>query len=214
MRHPDTLTDRQRDQLNRILEACPDLATACDLAHEFSTIAREPRDQDLTHWITRALGQGPPPVQGFAAFLQNDWDAVVNGLTLPWSSGAVEGQLTRIELIKRGPHLLACGRWSSLSRRQRQNGRTHSRSSTALVTAGTAGDQAPGMASTARWTSAVVLPVTTRSIPSKPGSKQSSRPEAENQRTSCPIGSNHAGYSGIATGANFSSRQATASGVA
>ncbi|WP_399449309.1 transposase [Streptomyces sp. WAC01280] len=44
---------------------------------------------------------GPSPVQGFAAFLQNDWDAVVNGLTLPWSSGAVEGQATRIKPIKR-----------------------------------------------------------------------------------------------------------------
>nr|WSW63829.1 transposase [Streptomyces sp. NBC_00998] len=50
------------------------------------------------------LDQGPPPVQGFAAFLQNDWDAVVNGLTLQWSSGAVEGQVTRIKLIKRRPY--------------------------------------------------------------------------------------------------------------
>ncbi|MFJ8134314.1 ISL3 family transposase [Streptomyces hydrogenans] len=101
MRHPDSLTDRQRDQLDRILAACPDLATARDLAHEFSAIARERRGHDLTDWMTRALDQGPSPVQGFAAFLQNDWDAVVNGLTLPWSSGAVEGQVTRIKLIKR-----------------------------------------------------------------------------------------------------------------
>jgi hypothetical protein len=50
---------------------------------------------------TRVLDQGPQPVQGFATFLQNDWDAVANGLTLPWSSGAVEGQVTRIKLIKR-----------------------------------------------------------------------------------------------------------------
>ncbi|WP_172387045.1 transposase [Streptomyces sp. MNP-20] len=77
MRHPDTLNDSQRDQLDRILEACPDLATA------------------------RALDHGPSPVRGFAAFLQNDGDAVVNGHTLPWSSGAVEGQVTRIKLIKR-----------------------------------------------------------------------------------------------------------------
>ncbi|MEU7514070.1 transposase [Streptomyces sp. NPDC042898] len=101
MRHPDTLTDSKRDQLDSILDACPDLATARDLAHEFSAIARERRDQDLTSCMTRALDQGPSPVQGFAAFLQNDWDAVVNGLTLPWSSGAVEGQVTRIKLIKR-----------------------------------------------------------------------------------------------------------------
>ncbi len=101
MRHPNTLTDSQREQLDRILAACPDLATARDLAHEFSAIARERRGQDVAHWMTRALDQGPKPVQGFAVFLQNDWDAVVNGLTLPWSSGAVEGQVTRIKLIKR-----------------------------------------------------------------------------------------------------------------
>jgi transposase len=101
MRRPDTLTDSQRVQLDRILDACPDLATARELAHEFSAIARERRGHDLTHWMARALDQGPQPVQGFAAFLQNDWDAVVNGLTLHWSSGAVEGQVTRIKLIKR-----------------------------------------------------------------------------------------------------------------
>ncbi|MEU9943447.1 transposase [Streptomyces lavendulae] len=100
MRRPDALTDSQRHQLNQILGACPDLATAHDLAQEFSAIIRERRGHDLTHWMTRALDQGPQPVQGFAAFLQNDWDAVVNGLTLPWSSGAVEGQVTRIKLIK------------------------------------------------------------------------------------------------------------------
>ncbi|MFE6903609.1 ISL3 family transposase [Streptomyces sp. NPDC057717] len=101
MRRPDTLTDSQREHLERILEACPDLAAAHDLAHEFSAIARERRGHDLTHWMSRALAQGPQPVQGFAAFLQNDWDAVVNGLILNWSSGAVEGQVTRIKLIKR-----------------------------------------------------------------------------------------------------------------
>ncbi|MGW7031463.1 ISL3 family transposase [Streptomyces xanthophaeus] len=101
MRRPDSLTDSQREQLNRILAACPDLATARDLAHEFSAIARERRGHDLTGWMARALDQGPQPVHGFAAFLQNDWDAVVNGLTLHWSSGAVEGQVTRIKLIKR-----------------------------------------------------------------------------------------------------------------
>ncbi|WP_369776491.1 transposase [Streptomyces sp. R33] len=101
MRRPESLSDSQRDQLDRILDACPDLASARDLAHEFSRIARERRGQDFIHWMTRALDEGPQPVQDFAASLQNDWEAVVNGLTLPWSSGAVEGQVTRIKLIKR-----------------------------------------------------------------------------------------------------------------
>ncbi|MFB7429604.1 transposase [Streptomyces hydrogenans] len=101
MRRPDILTGSHREQLDRILDACPDLATARELAHELSAIAREGRGHDLTHWVARALDQGPQPIQGFAAFLQNDRDAVVNGLTLHWSSGAVEGQVTRIKLIER-----------------------------------------------------------------------------------------------------------------
>ncbi|MCF2533177.1 transposase [Yinghuangia soli] len=59
--------------------------------------ARERRGQDLPGWMTRACDEGPPPIQGFAATLQNDWDAVVNDCTLSWSSGAVEGQVTRIK---------------------------------------------------------------------------------------------------------------------
>ncbi|MGW5001562.1 transposase [Streptomyces hydrogenans] len=89
-RRPDTLTDSHRERLDRILDTRPGLATA-----------RELRGHDLTHWLARALDQGPQPIQGFAAFLQNDWDSVVDGLTLHWSSGAGEGEVTRIRLIKR-----------------------------------------------------------------------------------------------------------------
>jgi transposase len=42
-----------------------------------------------------------PGLVSFAAGLRHDDAAVVAGLTLPWSSGAVEGHNTRIKLIKR-----------------------------------------------------------------------------------------------------------------
>ncbi|MFE3783363.1 transposase, partial [Amycolatopsis sp. NPDC059090] len=42
-----------------------------------------------------------PQLQGFAAGLLRDYDAVRNGLTLGWSSGAVEGAVCRIKAIKR-----------------------------------------------------------------------------------------------------------------
>ncbi|MFK9339938.1 transposase, partial [Escherichia coli] len=38
---------------------------------------------------------------GFAAGLVKDYDAVRNGLTLPYSSGAVEGNVGRLKTIKR-----------------------------------------------------------------------------------------------------------------
>ncbi|MER7764319.1 ISL3 family transposase [Streptomyces sp. NPDC097619] len=101
MRRPEALASGERTQLDRVLDACPDLRTARELAHAFNAMARDRQGTELTQWMTRALADGPKPIQSFAAFLQHDWDAVVNGLTLPWSSGVVEGQVTRIKLIKR-----------------------------------------------------------------------------------------------------------------
>jgi len=37
----------------------------------------------------------------FGAGLRRDWDAVVAGLTLEWSSGPVEGQVNRLKMVKR-----------------------------------------------------------------------------------------------------------------
>ncbi|WP_121014277.1 transposase [Streptomyces sp. 3211.6] len=64
-------------------------------------LARDRRGAELTQWMARALADGPKQIQSFATFLQHDWDVVVNGLSLPWRSGVVEGQVTRIKLIKR-----------------------------------------------------------------------------------------------------------------
>ncbi len=40
-------------------------------------------------------------LRSFAAGLERDFDAVRAGLTLPHSSGAVEGQVNRIKMLKR-----------------------------------------------------------------------------------------------------------------
>jgi hypothetical protein len=40
-------------------------------------------------------------LQRFAKGLSDDYDAVKAGLTLPWSNGPVEGQITRLKLLKR-----------------------------------------------------------------------------------------------------------------
>lgn len=42
-----------------------------------------------------------PCLHGFANGLERDLDAVTAGLTLPWSSGPVEGHVNRIKMIKR-----------------------------------------------------------------------------------------------------------------
>ncbi|MGK8557472.1 hypothetical protein [Nocardia gipuzkoensis] len=54
----------------------------------------------LRNWIA-AKGSGISHLSGFADGLLEDYDAVRNGLTFDWSSGAVEDNVNRVKMIKR-----------------------------------------------------------------------------------------------------------------
>ncbi|WP_316785134.1 hypothetical protein [Streptomyces sasae] len=51
-------------------------------------------------WVREAERDAPAPILSFAQNLRLDLDAVTAGLTLPWSSGIVEGHVNRIKTIK------------------------------------------------------------------------------------------------------------------
>ena len=55
----------------------------------------------LEPWMTSALATGEPALRTFVTGLRADQDAVTSGLSLPWSSGAVEGHVNRIKMLKR-----------------------------------------------------------------------------------------------------------------
>jgi len=55
----------------------------------------------LEPWLARAAKSAVGAWQRFAKGLRDDYDAVKAGITLPWSSGPVEGQITRLKLLKR-----------------------------------------------------------------------------------------------------------------
>jgi transposase len=71
------------------------------LPQAFLALARERRGSDLAAWITAATDSGLEELARFARGLQKDLAAVTAGLTLPWSNGPVEGQVTRLKLLKR-----------------------------------------------------------------------------------------------------------------
>ena len=50
---------------------------------------------------TRSTPTAPPALRSFASGLRTDLSAVTAGLTLEYSSGAVEGTVNRIKMIKR-----------------------------------------------------------------------------------------------------------------
>jgi transposase len=57
--------------------------------------------QDLPQWMTATRDARLPGIASFAKGPEQDLDAVTNGLTMPWSSGPVEGRVNHIKMIKR-----------------------------------------------------------------------------------------------------------------
>lgn len=94
-------TESEQADLTRVLDRCPTLRTVDQLVSDFGGMLRQRHGQHLDTWIAAAQASDIPQLQGFAAGLLKDYDAVRNGLTLAWSSGAVEGNVTKLKAIKR-----------------------------------------------------------------------------------------------------------------
>jgi transposase len=62
---------------------------------------RQRQGAHLDAWLARVSQSASGALQRFAKELTDDYDAVKAGLTLPWSTGPVEGHFTRLKLLKR-----------------------------------------------------------------------------------------------------------------
>ncbi|SCF64659.1 Transposase [Streptomyces sp. MnatMP-M17] len=57
--------------------------------------------EKLPEWIAAASAEDLPGISSFARGLERDIEAVTAGLTQPWNSGLVEGNVNRIKMLKR-----------------------------------------------------------------------------------------------------------------
>jgi transposase len=72
-----------------------------DPIHQFAAMVRQRQADDFDAWLTAGQTSSIPEVQNFADGLQRDYVAVKSALRLPWSTGPVEGHITRLKLTKR-----------------------------------------------------------------------------------------------------------------
>lgn len=100
-RRPDTLTEDEKPRLQAILGRCPELQAASGQVRAFAAMITDLSGEDLPQWIDAARNAGLPGIASFVKGLEQDLDAVTNGLTMPWSSGPVEGRVNHIKMIKR-----------------------------------------------------------------------------------------------------------------
>ncbi len=101
LRDDADLTEGQRAYRAELLDCCPDIATALPLVEAFQQMMRSHDEQALTGWLTAAERSDLREFRDFAGGLRRDYGAVEAAVTSEWSSGQVEGQVTRLKLVKR-----------------------------------------------------------------------------------------------------------------
>jgi transposase len=94
---------REKDAAYRqaLFRLSPPLAALSALGQDFVRLIRDRKVETLSSWLERAKKCPYPEIQNFALGLEREFSAFEAALTEPWSTGQVEGQITRLKLLKR-----------------------------------------------------------------------------------------------------------------
>lgn len=99
---PGHLDPGEQAELDGIRARCPHLDTLAGHVTTFATMMTgRTGDRDLENWLTAIEADNQSGLRSFAIGIRNDQQAVINGLTLPYSSGRVEGTVNKIKMLKR-----------------------------------------------------------------------------------------------------------------
>ena len=101
LRDPDTLTEEEKAKLSQVTTRCPHLNALAGHVTGFAKILTGRHGDRLEKWLAAVEADDQPDLHSFANGIRRDHGAVVNGLTMPWSSGVVEGNVNRLKMIKR-----------------------------------------------------------------------------------------------------------------
>ena len=104
LRRPERRTPAEQRTLTSVEALHPELQQVLSALGGFAALLRARPVQpaaELNAWEAQALAVGVPEVTAFITKLEQDRDAVVTGLSLPYSQGQTEGQITRLKALKR-----------------------------------------------------------------------------------------------------------------
>jgi transposase len=99
--HPDHLSEDDALIVKNATAGCAHLERLHQHVRAFAKIMAQRRGQELPAWLDAVEADDLPELRSLAAGMRRDLAAVINGLTLEHSSGAVEGNVTRIKRLKR-----------------------------------------------------------------------------------------------------------------
>jgi transposase len=98
---PAHLTEDEQAQLDRIKARSLQLNATASHVAAFAEMMTGRHGELLPAWIVAVERDDLPHLHSFTRGIHRDQPAVLNGLTLPYSSGAVEGNICRVKALKR-----------------------------------------------------------------------------------------------------------------
>lgn len=101
LRHPDNLGPDEQVKIKEVRTRCPHLDALAGHVSTFAEMLTGRHGERLDAWIAAVESDDLPDLHSFVTGLRRDYDAVRNGLTMPHSSGAVEGNVNKIKMLKR-----------------------------------------------------------------------------------------------------------------
>jgi transposase len=102
MTSPGSLAPDDDAALAAVTAACPHLRQLQAAIRSFcDMLTGLTGRKDLDAWLAAADASGLDQLASFARGIRKDHDAVLNGLSLPHSSGKVEGTVNKIKMLKR-----------------------------------------------------------------------------------------------------------------
>lgn len=101
LRRPETLSETEQLRLKNVRANCPEIDALARHVRSFATMLTERKGERLLDWLDTVRQDDLPSLHTLAAGMDRDREAVIARLTLPWSSGVVEGHVNRIKMLKR-----------------------------------------------------------------------------------------------------------------
>jgi transposase len=102
LRRAEDLNPRQQLLLADVRGHCSQLDRLAEHVTGFAKMmTKRTGEQNLAGWLERVEADDQPELHTFAAGIRLDLAAVTAGLSLPYSSGATEGNVNRLKAIKR-----------------------------------------------------------------------------------------------------------------
>jgi transposase len=100
---PENLTERQRERVESLSAACPEMTALATAVRSFATLLAPCKDNPtrLAAWTAAAREADLPHVHSFTRGIDQDIDAVAAAITLEHHNGRTEGVNTKTKLLKR-----------------------------------------------------------------------------------------------------------------